>query len=77
MIDENRHYIPISKLTIKALNKYNDRGRIAAKQTNKLRDTETGKQLGRKTNRRTCRLKVDERKDKKQKMRPVVLLLLK
>ena len=69
MIDENRHYIPISKLTIKALNKYNDRGRIAAKQTNKLRDTETGKQLGRKTNRRTCRLKVDERKDKKQKNR--------
>ena len=67
MIDENRYCIPISKLTIKALSKYNDRGRITAKQTNKLRDTETGKHLSRKTNRRTCTLKVDERKKKKQK----------
>ena len=37
MIDENEDYVTKSKLTItvKTLSKYNDRNRVAAKQTNK------------------------------------------
>ena len=54
MIDENNGCITKSKLTIavKTLSKYNDRSRVATRQTNKqtniLRDTETDKHLGRK-----------------------------
>ena len=49
VIDNNEDYVTKSKLTIavKALAKYNDKSRVAVKQTNKqtnrLRDTETGK----------------------------------
>ena len=32
----------------KDTSKYNDRSRVAAKHTNRLRDTETGKHLGKK-----------------------------
>ena len=47
MTDENNGFITKSKLTIivKTLSKYNDRSRVAAKQTNILRDTETEKYL--------------------------------
>ena len=50
MIDENSGCITKSKLTItvKTLSKYNDRSKVAAKQTNRVRDTETDKYLGRK-----------------------------
>ena len=50
MIDENNGCITKSKLTItvKTLSKYNDRSRVAAKQTNILKDTETDKHLGKK-----------------------------
>ena len=52
MIDENNGCITKSKLTItvKTLSKYNDRNRVAAKQTNKqtYSETETDKHLGRK-----------------------------
>ena len=57
MIDESKGYVTKSKLTstVKTLSKYIDRSRIAAKQTNKqinrLRDTETSKNLDRKTKR--------------------------
>ena len=48
-------------ITVKTLSKCNDRSRVAAKQTNRLRDTETGKYLDRKRkdilpNIRTCRI---------------------
>ena len=50
MIDENNGCITKSKLTltVKTLSKYNDRSRVAAKQTNILKDTETDKHLGKK-----------------------------
>ena len=50
MIYENNGCVTKSKLTItvKTLTKYNDRSMVAAKQTNRLRDTETDKYLGRK-----------------------------
>ena len=55
MTDENEDCVTKSKLTItvKTFNKYNDRSRLAAKQTNRLRDRETGKHLGSKTKRHT------------------------
>ena len=92
MIDENNNCITKSKLTIAVslCSKYNQRSRLAAKQTNRLRDTETGKHLGRKhtkgakcilTNRRTSKLIVDTRAERvKQNIKdeaPYVLLLLK
>ena len=56
MIDANKDCVTKSNLTmtVKTLRKYNDRIRVAAKQTsnkqaNRLRDTETNKHLGRKT----------------------------
>ena len=58
-IDENDDYVTTSKLTIivKTFSKYNDRSTVAAKQTNKqtnrFRDTETGKKFSRKTKRFT------------------------
>ena len=44
IVDGNEDYVTKSKLTVtvKALSKNNDRSRIAAKQTKRLRDTETG-----------------------------------
>ena len=54
MIDKNKDCVTKSKLTttVKTFSKYNDRSRLAAKQTNKqtnrLRDTEASKNLGRK-----------------------------
>ena len=80
MIDENNGCITKSKLiiTVKTLTKYNDRSRVAAKQTNKHKK---GKYIL--TNRRTSRLTVDTRRERervKQKMKneaPYVLLLLK
>ena len=50
MIDQNKGCITKWKLAIivKTLSKYNDRSRVAFKQTNILRDTETDKHLGRK-----------------------------
>ena len=36
-------------ITIKTLSTYNDWSRVAAKQTNRPKGTETGKRLGRKT----------------------------
>ena len=55
MIDENEDYVTKSKLTItvKRLSKYNGRNRVAAKQTNRFRDTDTGNHLGRNTRRQT------------------------
>ena len=40
MIDENEDCITKSRLTmtVKTFSKYNDRSRVAAKQTNRLRD---------------------------------------
>ena len=78
MIDENKDYVTKSKRTIteKILSKYNDRSRYQPnKQTNRFRDTETVKNLGRKIkrhtlNRHTSKLIVDIRtKRGKQKMK--------
>ena len=94
MIDKNKDCVIKSKLTItvKTFSKYNDRSRLAAKQTNKqtnrLRDIEASKNLGRKrknilTYRYTGRLALDirthrgEKLKKKLKMKPCALLLLK
>ena len=88
MINENDDYVTTSKLTItvKTLSKYNDRSTVAAKQTNKqtnrFRDTETGKNVPEKqkdllTNRHISRLRVEThimRGKQKLKMRPYVLL---
>ena len=67
MIDENEDYVtkPKLEITVKAFTKYNDRSRIAAKQINRLRDTENSKHIGRKAknilaNRHRSRLAVDE-----------------
>ena len=51
MIDENKNCVTRSKLaiTLKTLSTYNDWSRVAAKQTNRPKGTETGKRLGRKT----------------------------
>ena len=57
MIDKNNNFVIKSKLTItvKTLSEYNDRSRVAAKQTNKQTnkqtdsDTEIDKHSGRKT----------------------------
>ena len=48
MIDEINDCVTKSKLTttVKTISKYNDRSRVAAKQTNRLRDTESDKRLG-------------------------------
>ena len=57
IVDDN--YVTKSNLTItvKTLTKYNDRSKVAAKQTNKqtnrLRDKETDKHLGRKIKKKT------------------------
>ena len=75
MIDENKGYVAKSKLTItvKTLGKYNDRSRVAAKQTNRLRNTEVDKHLARKhtkgrkrhtSNRPTSTLTVDTRSER-------------
>ena len=78
MIDENNGCVTKSKLTItvKTLSKYNDRSRVAAKQTNKQTDSETQKlrniqienipkeQKDILTNRRTNRLTVDTRTER-------------
>ena len=93
MIDENKGYVAKSKLTItvKTLGKYNDRSRVAAKQTNRLRNTEVDKHLARKhtkgrkrhtSNRPTSTLTVDTRSERElnKKMKnkaPYVLLLSK
>ena len=55
MINENEDYVIKSKftITVKRLIKYNDRSSVAAKQTNRLRETETRKHLGRKKRRHT------------------------
>lgn len=68
MIDAKKDCVTKSKLTmtVQTLRKYKDRIRVAAKQTsnkqaNRLRDTESGKYLGRKTyltNKKTY-LKID------------------
>ena len=61
MIDGNEDCV--TKLKLTKLSKYNDRSRVTAKQTNRFRNTEAGKQLGRKTklhtNRHTSGLAVD------------------
>ena len=76
-------------IRVKALSKYNDRGRAAAKQINRLRDAKTDKHLGRNhtkerkihTNRCTSSLTVDSRtqrvkqKNKKNEVLYVLLLL--
>ena len=53
MIDKNNNFVIKSKLTItvKTLSEYNDRSRVAAKQTNKQTDSDTkiDKHSGRKT----------------------------
>ena len=91
MIDKNKDCVTKSKLTttVKTSSKYNDWSRLTAKQTNKqtnrLRDTEASKNLGRK---RKTYLQIDTQADldwiyahtevsKKLKMKPCVLLLLK
>ena len=53
IVDDN--YVTKSNLTItvKTLTKYNDRSKVAAKQTNRLRDKETDKHLGRKIKKKT------------------------
>ena len=70
----------------KDTSKYNDRSRVAAKHTNRLRDTETGKHLGRKKKRHTSKYNHKQiykwthgqrQINKKLKMRRHVLLLLK
>ena len=45
MIDKNNDFVIKSKLTltVKTLSKYNDRNRVAAKQTNKQTDSDTQK----------------------------------
>ena len=54
VIDDNKDYVTKSKLktTVNTLSKYNDRSKVASKQTNKqtnrLRDKETGKHLDKK-----------------------------
>ena len=58
MIDEKEDCYKIKlAITVNTFAKYNDSSRVAAKQTNKqtrrLRDTETGEHLGRKTKRHT------------------------
>ena len=55
MINENEDYVMKSELTItvKKLSKYNDRSSVAAKQKNRLSETETCKHLGRKIRRHT------------------------
>ena len=67
MIDENNDYATNSKLriTVKIRNKYNDRSKVAAKETDRLRDRETGKHLGSKTKKHTnaqAELQVDTKK---------------
>ena len=43
-------------ITVKTFTRYNDRSRVAAKQTNKQKtDSETGEHLGRKTKKYTCK----------------------
>lgn len=51
MIDENKNCVTRSKLaiTLKTLSTYNDWSRVAAKQTNRPKGTETDKRLGRQT----------------------------
>ena len=68
MIDENEDYVTKSKLkiTVKAFSKYNDRNRVAVKQTNKQtqrhRKQQTYRQKNKKhTNRHRSRLVVDKR----------------
>ena len=86
MIDNNEDYVTKSKLTIavKALAKYNDKSRVAVKQTNKQTNKQTQRhrnwqtlrhrsilteQKDILTNRRTSRLIVDIRTQRgKQKM---------
>ena len=55
MIDENSDCVTKWKqtITVKGLSKYNDGSRLAAKQTNRLRDTETKKHLGRRHTKET------------------------
>ena len=79
MIDENNNCVTKSKLTItvKLFSKFNERSGLAAKQTNKLRDTETGQPLSRKhtignkyilANRRTSRLTVGTRAERHREL---------
>ena len=89
MIDENEDYVVKSKLTItvKTFTKYNDKNRVAAKQTNKQIQRHRKQQNMRQKNKKTY-LKIDTEADiqwtnakrevnKKWQMRPYVLLLLK
>ena len=45
VIDDNKDYVTKSKLktTVNTLSKYNDRSKVASKQTNKQADSETKK----------------------------------
>ena len=77
MIDENEDCVAKSKLTItvKIFTKCNERSKVPAKQTNRLRGTEAGEYFGRTiTNRHTSRLTHTQ---KQTKMGRYVLLLLK
>ena len=89
MIDENEDYVAKSKLTItvKTFTKYNDKNRVAAKQTNKQIQRHRKQQNMRQKNKKTY-LQIDTEADiqwtnakrevnKKWQMRPYVLLLLK
>ena len=89
MIDENEDYVAKSKLTItvKTFTKYNDKNRVAAKQTNKQIQRPRKQQNMMQKNKKTY-LQIDTEADfqwtnakrdvnKKWQMRPYVLLLLK
>ena len=86
LIDDNKDYVKKSKLTItvKTPSEYNERSRVAAKQTNRLRDTENW-QTSRQRNKGTYYLQIDAQADvhvntstetckQKWKMRSYVLL---
>ena len=90
MIDKNKDCVTKSKLTItvKAFSKYNDTSRLAVKQTNKQADSEIQKLAKIQAESEKTYLQLDTQADlqwiyahtevnKKLKMKPCVLLLLK